>query len=153
MSESEKKSTVTRARFPDVEYIKPEQPKDSDLVATPPSTVRDTYFAELFREWMRDGKLSYDPVIHESIREILEDFIRRTVAAKMVTEDISKSIQSTGVNIGFANKRIDALVETVLDIKLIGDITSALGFGSHSEDIVSREIDKAFGLAPIREAE
>lgn len=141
--------------FPDVSFINP-TPSSSESGtkdASPVSVVRDTYFSTVFREWHASKRFGYNLEVHDGLRDVLLDYIQRSVATKMVTDDIEKSEQATGVRLGFDRTRVDSLSDSMLEVKLLKDLACCLGLGEYAEDIVQRELDRLFGSAPIQASE
>lgn len=151
-TDSGKKRVVMR--FPDASFIAPNpsgSPGKEDT--TPVSVVRDTYFASIFREWDTSKRFGYNVEVHDGLRDVILDYIQRSVAARMVTDDIEKSEQATGVRLGFDRTRVDSLADSMLELKLFKDLACCLGIGEYAEDIVQREMDRLFGSAPIQASE
>lgn len=149
MSESKK----VMVEFPDASFIRPGTPVDPNIVVPKASSVRDTYFANLYRTWMKHGALGFDSSVHDDMRHALESYITKTVAIKMVTEDASTSAQAVGLQLSLDTPAIDAFAQAMLDIKLFSEICEIIGFVEFRSEIILREIDKSFGTARMLDAE
>lgn len=145
MADSQKKNM--RFHFPKEMFLKPANPHDSDLAKTPAteSVVLDTHFANLFREWMTKNRVGYDPTVHESVQQIMQEYIEKNAAVRMVMMDIDKSGPATGVGIRIDTEPVVQRADKMLELAMTKELVIALGLSEYTDDIMSIEINKAFG--------
>jgi hypothetical protein len=140
-------SKTVKVVFPDASFIRPGTPVDPDIVQPKQSSIRDTYFATLYRLWMKDGAFGFDSNVHEDFRKALAEYITKTVAIKMVTEDASTSAQAVGLQLSLNKAEIEAFASATLDVQLFANICDVIGLTEFRNEIILREIDKTFGTA------
>lgn len=140
--------------FPDAAFIPAIQKSGSESNKEEKiSTVHDTYFFNLFRDWSNSSKLGYDTDLHAELRTVFKSYIERIVALQMVTGDIKNAASSLGMNMDFDKTRLDGIITSLVEALLFRDIANAIGLSGFADDIVIRELDKLFGMAPIMASE
>lgn len=138
----------------DISPVRPVPLKDDGKNPTPQeSIVRDTFFANLFREWISKNKFDYDPGLHEGLRELLVSSIEKYTAMQMIVDDFVKSKEHLGIDIEFDVKTFKDLGDRILDIQMTLGLCTTLGLVGYEESIVLRELDKIFGVAKQELAE
>ena len=149
MADNTKK--VARFHFPKEMFLKPANPHDSDHSKAPPteSVVLDTHFANLFREWMAKNRVGYDPTVHEALQQIMQEYIEKNAAVRMVMQDIEKSGPATGVGLRIETKTITLHADKMLELALTKELVIALGLSEYTDDIMSIEINKTFGQGVV----
>lgn len=145
-------SKTVRIEFPDVSIIHPG--KSTEDIETPKqSSIRDTFFANLYRSWFKNGAFGFDSNLHEDFRRLLSEYITKTVAIKMVTEDASISAQSVGLKMSIDKTAIESFAQSALDVQLFAGICDIIGMHEYRDAIVMRELDKNFGTYRQLESE
>lgn len=145
-------SKTVRIEFPDVATIHPGKPNE-DIEMPKQSSIRDTYFANLYRSWFKNGAFGFDSDLHDDFRNVLKDYITKTVAIKMVTEDASTSAQAVGLKMSLDKHAIEAFAQSALDIQLFSEICTIVGLHEYRDAIIMRELDKNFGTYRQLESE
>jgi hypothetical protein len=142
-----KKPKTTEFVFEDQFFLRPGTPTESDIIVPQQSTVLTTYFANLFREWFRAGKIDFDETTHKDFQELVLQYVKQTASVVMVMEDVKVSRNAVGLNLPLDTEAIKTIAESMLDIKLLKNMADLLGLSEYVDDIVGIELEKKFGTA------
>jgi hypothetical protein len=142
---SRSKKPGSESIFQDPFYIRPGTPKEADVNVPQQSTVMATYFANLFREWFREGKIAFDTETHLNFQELVLQYIKQTASVTMVMEDVKVSRRTVGINLPLDTDALRTIAENMLDIKLLKNMADLLGLSEYVDDLVGIELEKKFG--------
>lgn len=114
--------------------------------------VRDTYFANIFRKYMAQGRYDHDAEMLNNFRDLITTHLERTVSIGMVRSDLQQSITETGITIE-SDERLFETAQKLLETRFIDDAISMFGLSGFRDEIMLREIDVTFGTATQLAAE
>lgn len=114
--------------------------------------VRDTYFANVFRKYVANGRFDHDDELLDNFRDLITTHLERMVSIGMVKSDLTASITEAGINIS-ADERLFDISEKMLEARFIEQAIALFGLSRYQDEIMLREIDISFGTATQLAAE
>lgn len=115
--------------------------------------LSDTFFADKFATMRRKNMFDWDEEVLAKLNTTLYDDLRRQASIQMVIDDIGNSITSVGIETKFQASALLQDLMSLLRIRSLGEMITAVGLDDYRDDIVLRIIESSYGQSKRIERE